>query len=173
MTQTQKLDKNLQSQWTVKTRWRTSTVGSFELLSSWCIHDRSYYSFWENDLNAETQHKLAAVNADDDNNTRKAIHMSGFCFTGMIKLKQTQHLNIRQNNINKSQQNQLCIRFLGIWTIAKLQIRCGFDNNPVTIFLFFSEFRSWDPSLEWSCQGYSTEMVTIYVFIEYIFSYFF
>ena len=42
MTYTQKLNKNLQSQWTVERRSRISSAGSFELHSSWCMHDPSF-----------------------------------------------------------------------------------------------------------------------------------
>ena len=42
MTYTQKLDKNLESQWTVKSSLRLSIDGSFELHSSRCMHDPSF-----------------------------------------------------------------------------------------------------------------------------------
>ena len=42
MTETQKLDKTLQSQWTVKSRSRLRIDDGFQLYSSRCIHDLSF-----------------------------------------------------------------------------------------------------------------------------------
>ena len=90
MTLTQKLDTNLPSQQTVKTRSRLRIDGSVELHSSRCMHDQSFMalalSVSEKMTLTQNSAKVYAANDEgDDNDTQKAIHMSRFCFQGETK----------------------------------------------------------------------------------------